>query len=255
MRFNQFHCCHLALVTIAIIFFGCGNVFAAKNPLNTIVAANFDVKSNGIKTEAYSEGGNNLCSIHAGDYVVYKNYDFDSGVAGFKARIASVTSGAIEVRFDLPTGSLLGTCLFKSTGGWQNWQVVVCKVDNSQSGVRDVFLVFRGNIKSALVNVSSMVFLKSMVASTKQIPLGFSERADFADDEPQSSNSWGMPENGFAENFEDGQLKNWTASGISITANALDQNYSVASHGTNVNFAFTPNVYINKTDTNGEWRT
>jgi hypothetical protein len=245
----------LPWLLVTIILFGGVNVFAAKNPLNTIVAANFDAKSDGIKTEACSEGGNDLCSIHDGDYVVYKNYDFDSGVAGFKARIASIPSGSIEVRLDSPTGPLMGTCPFKSTGGWQNWQDVVCKVDNSQSGVRDVYLVFHGGTKNALVNVISLVFLKSMVASTKQIPLGFADRTDVADGEPQSSNSWGMPENGFTENFEDGQLKNWTASGITVTTNALNQNYSAASVGTNINFAFTPNVYINETDTNGEWRT
>jgi hypothetical protein len=110
-------------------------------------------------------------------------------------------------------------------------------------------------VKRALVNVSSFVFLKSIVASTPQIPLGFPGRVDAIDDEPQAAQTWGMPESGFTDDFEDGQLKNWKVSGISITTNALDQEYSAECFGTNFNFAFTPDVYINKTDTGGEWRT
>jgi|GEM_PF-1856665 len=245
-----------AAVSLAavVLVFG-GKAWAANNPLNTIVAENYDVKAGAIKTESCSEGGKDLCSIHDGAYVVYKSYDFDSGVAGFKARVASIQHGSIEIRLDSPTGSLMGTCLFKSTGGWQDWQDVSCKVDNSQPGVRDIYLIFKGDTRSALVNVSSFVFVKSIVAGTPQIPLGFSNRTDVVDDESQATNAWGIPENGFTEDFEDGRLKNWTVSGITISKDALEQNYSAASSGTNFNFAFTPGAYINQTDTGGEWRT
>ena len=134
---------------------------SAKNPLNTIVAENYDAVAGEIKTEVCSEGGYDLCSIHDGNYVVYKDYDFDSGVAAFKARVASTNHGLIEVRLDGPAGPLIGSCPFDGTGGWQDWRDVTCNVDNSQAKVRNICLVFRGDTRSALVNLSWFVFLKS----------------------------------------------------------------------------------------------
>ena len=247
------------LVVLAAVMIGLtgGRLLAANNPLNTILAESFDAKTGAIKTEACSEGGSNLCSIHNGDVVVYKSYDFDSGVAAFKARVASIRRGSIEIRLDSLTGPLQGNCSFEDTGGWQNWREVSCQVDNSQAGVRDVFIVFRGDTSNALVNVKSFVFLKSITSASKVqgIPLGFEDRVDVLDDEPQSTNTWGMPENGFTDNFESHGLNNWDSHGISLTTNGVCQNYSAESLGTNLNFAITPNVYINKTDTGGEWRT
>ena len=247
----------LVVVTAFIICLVGGELLAANNPLNTILAENFDAKNGAIKTEACSEGGINLCSIHHGDYVVYKSYDFDSGVAAFKARVASPRHGVIEVRLDSLTGPLLGNCAFDNSGGWQNWQDVSCQVDNSQAGVRDVWLVFHGEASNTLVNLKSFVFLKSITSASKAqaIPLGFSSRVDGIDDEPQAMNAWGIPENGFSDNFEAQNLNYWDARGISITTNGLDQRCSAESLGTNLNYAFTPDVYINKTDTGGEWRT
>jgi hypothetical protein len=140
--------CQTAAVLLAMLILNpCGKAWAAKNPLDTIVAAGFDVKSGELKTEACSEGGTTLCSVHDGDFVVYKGYDFDSGVAAFKARIASITHGLIEIRLDGPTGPLMGRCFFNPTGSWQDWEDVTCKADNSQPGVRDVYLMFHGDSK------------------------------------------------------------------------------------------------------------
>ena len=234
-----------------------GRLLAANNPLNMILAESFDVKSGAINTEACSDGGTNLCSIHKGDYVVYKSYDFDSGVAAFKATVASIRRGSIEIRLDNLTGPLLGKCSFDNTGGWQTWREVSCPVDNSQAGVRDVFLIFRGDTSNALLNVKSFVFLKSITTASKvqSIPLGFGDRIDVIDDEPQATNAWGMPEDGFTDNFESGDLQNWNSHRINISTNGVSRNYSAESLGTNINYAFTPNVYINKTDTGSEWRT
>jgi len=228
---------------------------AVNNPLNTIKADGFDSQSGGIKTEVCSEGGRDICSIHDRDFVVYKDFDFDSGVAGFKARIATPNSGSIEIRLNSPTGILLGACAFENTGGWQDWKDITCKVDNSQAGVRDVYLIFRGNSQKALVNVSSFVFLKSIVINPSQVLPGFPDRVDAADGELQAPAAWGMPVNGFVDDCEDGRLGNWNAKGISVTENAIDEKFSAESSGTNFNFAFTPGVYINRTDTGGEWRT
>lgn len=243
------------LLLVAKIFVVEENASAAKNPLDTIMAVKCDTLSGTIKTEPCDEGGSDLCSIHDGDFVVYKDYDFDSGVAGFRARIAGLHSGSIEIRLDSPTGVLMGTCIFNGTGSWQDWTDVSCKVDNSQSGDRDVYLVFRGHGSGALVNITSFVFLKSIVIDSMKIPLGFPDRTDVVDDEPQATNAWGVPETGFRDGFETGDLGSWDSHGIGITANAIANQYSADSQGTNVNYAIAPDVYINKTDTGGEWRT
>ena len=240
---------------ILFIFLSGYTSFAAKNPLASVPAHSFDVKGGEVITELSIGSGSDLTSIHDGNFVIYRNYDFDSGVAGFTARIASTNSGCIEIRLDSPTGALMGRCQFGKTGGWQKWADVSTQVDNSQAGVRDICLTFHGDVKGDLLHISSFVFCKSLVTDRTQIMLGAPERTDFEDDEPQATNSWGIPEAGFTDNFEGGRLYNWVASGISITTNAIVGNYSVESQGTNYNYALTPNVYINKTDTGGEWRT
>src|SRR4051812_32843808 len=109
----------VALCIVAILI-TVNLAFAAKNPLNAIPADGYDGKFGRITIQECSEGGNNLASIHSGNFVLYKNCDFDSGVAAFKARIASIRGGSIEVRLDDPTGALMGVCQYDSTGGWQS---------------------------------------------------------------------------------------------------------------------------------------
>jgi hypothetical protein len=229
--------------TLLAVFIFTIEASAARNPLSTIDADGFDAQSGGIKTEACVEGGQNLCSIHDGDYAMFKGCDFDSGVAAFKARIAARNQGSVEIRLDRPTGILIGRCAFENTGGWQDWRDITCKVDNAQAGVRDVYLIFRGDSKMALVNVRSFIFLKSIATSPPQAATGFPDRVDAPDDEPQATVAWGMPENGFTENFENGNLGHWLAKGITISANADGKGYSAESRGTNLNFAFTPDVH------------
>lgn len=228
---------------------------AANNPLSPINATGYSRQSGGIKIEQSNDGKKNLAAIHNGDYAVYKNFDFDSGVAGFTTRIATIHEGIIEIRLDDPHGPLLASCPFKNTGGWQSWSNVACKVDNSQAGVRDIYLVFHGTSKKALVNVQSFKFLKTLVDQSIEDHPNLAERIDSTDDEVQSTNSWGIPENGFTDNFADGHLTNWIASGIVAAQPDSSQQFCAMSAGTNFDFALTPNAYINQTDTGGEWRT
>jgi len=220
---------------------------AANNPLNTIPAESASDKSPGIKLEPCSEGGQSLGSIHDGDFAVFPAFDFDSGVAAVKLHVASTQKGSIEVRLDSATGPLLGTCPFDATGGWQVWTDVTSNVDNSQSGVRDVYLVFHGEAGKSLVNLSQFVFLKSTVLTKENVKL--SNRLDVVDDEPQATKAWGMPEAGFTDDFSDSKMGNWTSSGMKVDSGKL------VPADANLDFAYTPNVYINKTDTGGEWRT
>ena len=224
---------------------------AANNPLDSIAAGTFAAKSPGIRLEPCSEGGQDLASIHDGDFVEYQAFDFDSGVAAIQIRVATPRAATIEVHLDSPTGPLMGTCTVPPTGGWQTWADTVANVDNSQAGVRDIYFVFHGPKGPALINVSRFVFLKSTVMTGQAVDL--SSRLDVAGGEPQALHAWGMPESGFTDTFEDGTMNRWSGHGLTVTGQAIDGSHSLAASGDA--FAFTPHAYINKTDTGGEWRT
>ncbi|CUH92940.1 non-reducing end alpha-L-arabinofuranosidase family hydrolase [Herbinix luporum] len=126
-----------------------------------IEAEKFSSQS-GIETEACTDtgGGYNIGYIHNGDYAVYKDIDFDTGAASFKARVASDTSGGtIELRLDSPTGKLIGSVSVPGTGGWQNWRDVTCSV-NGATGKHDLYLVFTGG-SGYLFNINYFIFSKS----------------------------------------------------------------------------------------------
>jgi hypothetical protein len=226
-----------------------------KNPLETIRAENFDGKSSSIKLETSSHGGRDLCSVHDGDYVLYRHYDFDSGVAAFKASVATKYSGEIEIRFDSKTGPLAGICHFDDTGGWQDWHDIACNVNGSLPGVRDIYLIFHGNSGNALVNLSSFVFQKSVVDNPASGAVSTIDRVDVPDQEPRGPIGWGEPRSIFADSFENGASDNWITHGMTVVTNQEDNSCALADEGGNPAFAIAPNVYIDKTDTGGQWRT
>lgn len=252
-RINQF--------TPALFVFFClsPRLLAANNPLNPIPAEASSTRPDTVHVELCSEGGTSVCAIQNGDCLVYKGYDFDSGVAGFQARIATLYRGEIEIRLDSTHGPLLGVCAFDKTKSWKDWESVTCKTDHSQAGVRDIFLIFKSKEPvqqpDGLINLAWFVFLKSLVADPARVILGSPARTDAVDAEPQAAHAWGIPENGFTETFDSGNLARWTARGITIASNSPDGTFFAASAGTNFHYAFTPRAYINKTDTGGEWRT
>ncbi len=225
---------------------------ATNNPLDPTNAAATDSRSPGIRTERSSEGVPALTGIRDGDRAVYKGFDFDSGVASFRMRYASVGGGTVDVRLDGPAGPLLGTCAFADTGRWDHWADAECKVDHSQATVRDVYLIFHGAAGRPLLNLSRFVFLKSVVEPAGTVDL--SGRVDVVDDEPQATKAWGVPEAGFRDDFGDGRASHWAVRNMAVTADA-DGHHSLVHAGGGPGVAYTPDVYINKTDTGGEWRT
>ncbi len=108
-----------------------------------ICATSYNSASSGLSFEACSEGGRNLAYIQNGSYVLYHTLDL-TNASTFVARVASdLPGGQIELRLDNPTGTLIGTAKVTYTSGWQNWRTVTCPVTPT-SGIRDVYLVFRG---------------------------------------------------------------------------------------------------------------
>jgi beta-glucosidase len=138
-----------------------------ENKLNSgnspIQAESFSSQS-GVIPEACAEGGQDIGSIANGDYAVYNNIDL-TGKTGFKARVASQTSGGnIEVRLDSLSGTLIGTCAVAGTGGWQSYTLATCGI-SSTSGAHNVYLKFTGGTGS-LFNVN---WFKFTSASDKNV--------------------------------------------------------------------------------------
>ena len=98
----------------------------------------------GIKTASDSTGRVYVTDINNGDYIKVRSVDFGKGAKLFDTNIASaICGGKIEIHVDSLTGTLLGTCVVKSTGGATNWAVQSCKVDKVK-GVHDIYFVFKG---------------------------------------------------------------------------------------------------------------
>ena len=113
------------------------------NPFERVEAETMNAQA-GIYTETCKAGGMNVCKIENGDWTKTRGVDFDKKAVSFKASVASAaTGGSIEIRLDSLTGTLLGACDIKNTGGSQNWTVQSCKIANVK-GVHDVFFVFKG---------------------------------------------------------------------------------------------------------------
>jgi len=128
----------------------------------TIEAENFDSQL-GVKTEDCSEGGQNVGYIENGDYIMFKNIDFDDGALSFKARIAGGQDGAaIEIYTDSTDGSPAGKCSIQKTGGWQDWSDVSCNISKI-SGKHDLYLKFTGG-EGFLFNINNFVFSRKSIA-------------------------------------------------------------------------------------------
>ncbi|WP_298481764.1 carbohydrate-binding protein [uncultured Ruminococcus sp.] len=122
----------------------------------TIEAENFDEQS-GVKTEDCSEGGQNIGYIENGDYVMFRNVDFEDGAKSFIARVAGGQEGcAIEVYVDSLDGTPIAKCSIPSTGGWQDWTDVSCNTA-AVTGKHTLYLKFTGG-EGYLFNINNFVF-------------------------------------------------------------------------------------------------
>jgi len=108
-----------------------------------ILAANFSSQS-GTGLEPCSEGGQDVCDIMNGSWVVYTNVNFGAATLSLSARVASATSGGtIQVRLGTATGPLIGTLTVTNTGGWQTYATVSTALTGA-SGAQNLALVFVG---------------------------------------------------------------------------------------------------------------
>lgn len=156
---------------------GAGNLFnvlwfsftapAAISAFSQIEAENYSSQS-GIQTEVSSEAGRNVGWIDNGDYIVFQNIDFQTGVQSLTTRVSSAgVGGKIEIHIDTLNGALAGTCTVPVTGGWQTWINSDCSV-SSISGIHTVYLKFTGGV-GALFNINWFKFNKNPISSSGDV--------------------------------------------------------------------------------------
>jgi len=129
----------------------------------------------GVKTEVCKETGKlfadynmNLTNLQDGDWTSVAQLDFGkNGAASFSVNAASKQGGTIEVRLDSPEGSLIGTVNVEATKNEDTYETFTCDVSNV-SGIRNVFLVFRGETDNNLMNVDFYQFTEK--ESTPETP-------------------------------------------------------------------------------------
>jgi glucosylceramidase len=106
----------------------------------------------GLETELTSDtnGGYDVGYSNDGDYAVYKNVDFGSGVSTVTARLACLggsgggnCGGTLEFHLDSSTGTLVASVTVPSTGGWETWQTTPASSVTGASGVHDLYVVFK----------------------------------------------------------------------------------------------------------------
>jgi len=86
----------------------------------------------------------NVTGISNGDWIAVANADFGkNGAVSFKANIASIIGGKIEIHLDEEDGELIGTLNVSTTGGEQSWKEMETSV-KSVKGVHNIYFVFSG---------------------------------------------------------------------------------------------------------------
>lgn len=116
---------------------------ASLNPFKKVEAETI-AWSEGLKTAFNSEIGVYVTQIDDGDYIKVRSVDFEDGAKLFEAWVASgSTGGKIEIYLDSLDGELVGVCEVNNTGGWQDWSIQSCMI-NDAKGVHDLYFVFKG---------------------------------------------------------------------------------------------------------------
>lgn len=99
-----------------------------------------------------------VTNIHNGDWLAVSNAYFgENGAASFKANVASVVGGKIDIHLDSPDGELIGTLNVSPTGGEQNWKVMETEVEKVK-GMHTIFFTFTGEDTNNLFNIDYWQF-------------------------------------------------------------------------------------------------
>ncbi len=95
----------------------------------------------GISYENDPSRGYVVTDIDEGDYILIKGVSFGNGADSFAALVKG--KGIVEVRLDSADGKAVGAVQFNTS----DYEAVWTKLDETVSGVHDVYLVFGGDFK------------------------------------------------------------------------------------------------------------
>lgn len=128
------------------------------DPYSKIQAENWDEEQGTRNEDDNADEGTHVGFTNPGDYIAFKNLDFDRGATAFKVRAAAdLSGGKIEIRLGSKTGTLIGTCDVTTTGSWSTYADFTCNVTNT-TGTQDVYLVFVRNNDHWLFNLDWFEF-------------------------------------------------------------------------------------------------
>ena len=114
----------------------------------TLQAEDFDT-GKGVKRAT-----TNIGSLDTGDWIKFDDVNFGDGVTKLELRLALPSRAAgkkIEVRVGSQSGSLMGTLTTTGTGDWNVYRSQSTSL-REISGVKDLFLVFRGGGGVAVID-------------------------------------------------------------------------------------------------------
>ncbi|MBA4600828.1 carbohydrate-binding protein [Thermoactinomyces sp. AMNI-1] len=135
-----------------------------------------------LQVKKSSEGGKMITNLKNGSYIRYTNVNFADGSANgqadmrgilsMNARVASNGGGKIEVRLDHPKGKTVGIMEVPKMKNPRKWFTVSTMIDTNPTdgayGLHDVYLVFKGDKKKNMFNVSQFGFSDGkLVQATK----------------------------------------------------------------------------------------
>ncbi len=112
-------------------------------------ASNFGIDR---QLEPTGEGNWYVSVFCPGQWIQFQKVDFGAGVKSFELAASSgvnVIGGKIELRLDKPDGLLIGECAVNSTENWFQWKKFTCSINAEAKGVHDLYLVMRGDSKTA----------------------------------------------------------------------------------------------------------
>jgi len=116
-----------------------------------------------------NKGEKEIGYINDTGWVKYEKVDFGKGkLKIMKAMVRSGSNGGtLEIRLDKKEGPILTSIKITNTGGWKKWKLVSAPITEQAEGVKDIYLLFKGDGKN-LYNVNRLRFSSDAVPSSKK---------------------------------------------------------------------------------------
>ncbi|MBQ3914973.1 MAG: carbohydrate-binding protein, partial [Ruminococcus sp.] len=145
----------------------------ARSAFDTFEAEDCDSESGTRNQEG--EGETHVAYIESGDFIAFKNLDFENGAKSFTANITGNPSG-INIFLDAITGEPAASLTFSGSNGWNDWQSISANIPDI-TGKHTVYLQFTGG-EGYLMNIDSFSFGRDYVPLSGKLMTGITAAAD-----------------------------------------------------------------------------